>query len=98
VQAGRQYDEGWKKYEAELAKWKSPAARSAKRDDGASRRNDAPRSDFGHVGVRGQRRAAAATRVRDARMKLTGASIEGRLTDPMSGEEPRCAARSMGTT
>lgn len=89
LQAGKKYDDDWKKYDAELAKWK----------EGKDKGTDKPKE--GETVVEKSQPDAITGKWEytvsgdplpqpvsgTVVLRLTGASIEGRLTDPLSGEE-----------
>jgi hypothetical protein len=97
-QAARKYDEDWKKYDAELAKWKESGGKAttkpAEEGEGVEQGRPDPVTGKWEYTVRGGPlpEPVSGTIV----LKLTGTSIEGRLSDPMSGEEARVSGTLHG--
>lgn len=86
LQAGQKYVESWKKYEEELAKWKAggPSAKPAEAETTVERKTD-PITGRWEMTVSGDPLPEPVQGTMT--LKLTGDVIEGRITDPMSGEE-----------
>lgn len=87
LQAGKKYDEDWKKYDAELAKWKEGKGTEKPKEAETVIEKGQPDPITGkwEYSVSGEPlpQPVSGTCV----LRLTGTSIEGRLADPLSGEE-----------
>lgn len=89
--AGKKYYDSWKKYEQELAKWKedrdkgvAPAKKPETEETVEKGRAD-PITGTWEFTISGDPMPEPVTGT--LTLKLTGTSIEGRMTDPTSGEE-----------
>ncbi len=99
--AGKKYYDSWKKYEEELAKWKED------RDKGETEKKKTDTEEVVEEGkadpitgtweftISGDPMPEPITGT--LTLKLTGTSIEGRMTDPMSGEEAELTGTLDGT-
>ncbi len=101
LEAGKKYDETWKKYAAELAEWKE-----GKRKEGAAPRKDDhdevveekpdPITGTWEFTLNGGPLPEPVSGT--ITLKLTGSAVEGRVSDPVSGEEVDVAGTFDGTT
>jgi imidazolonepropionase-like amidohydrolase len=98
LQAGRKYDEGWKKHAAELEKWQqgggAAATRPAEAEAVVTDRPD-PLTGTWEYTVRGGPLPEPMNGT--IAVRLTGNSVEGRLSDPLSGEEVHVTGTLDGT-
>lgn len=88
IEAGKKYDEGWKKYEAELAKWKAGEHTDEKGKDEAERAQTGkpdPITGKWEYTLSGDPLPEAITGYFIAR--LTGTTVEARISDPTGSEE-----------
>jgi len=91
LQAGKRYVETWKKYEDELAKWKQSGGKAATKPKEEAPQNGEqagkvdPISGTWQFTLSGEPLPDKVTG--SVVLRLTGNAIEGRLTDPESGEE-----------
>ena len=99
LQAGKSYDEEWKKYEAELAKWKESGGKPTSQQAGETgptveQGKPDPITGRWEYTLRGDPlpQPVSGTIV----LKLTGVTIEGRVSDPTSGEEARVTGTLSG--
>lgn len=99
LQAGRKYDEDWKKYESELAKWKESGGKPAEKPKEETEKVEQGKADpitgRWEYSLHGGPLPEAVTGT--VTLKLTGNTIDGRLSDPTSGEEVRVSGTLSGT-
>jgi imidazolonepropionase-like amidohydrolase len=97
-QAARKYDEAWKKYEAELVKWNESGGKAtskpAEEAESVERGRPDPVTGKWEYTMTGDPLPQPVSGW--VVLKLTGTSIEGRIFDPMSGEEARVSGSLHG--
>lgn len=89
LQAGQKYVEQWKKYEEELAKWKAGELKEAKPKPEGQPTTEPEKPDpiTGRWELTLSGDPLPQTVTTTMTLKLTGASIEGRVSDPTTGQE-----------
>jgi imidazolonepropionase-like amidohydrolase len=97
-QAAKKYDDDWKKYETDLAKWKEaggkPTTKPAEGGETVEQGRPDPVTGKWEYTIQGGPLPEPVSGW--VLLRLTGTSIEGRIFDPMSGEESRVSGSLHG--
>lgn len=99
LQAGKKYDDEWKRYEAELAKWKASGGKpttqpKADADAATEQANADPVTGTWSYTISGAPLPAPVSG--KLTMRLSGGAIEARLTDPTGGEDVTATGTLVG--